>query len=363
VNAEVALGRPLANRILVLDGLRGIAVLLVIFAHARQTIGFPILPFSAASVFAGNLGSIGVDIFFVLSGFLITNLLCRERALSSHISIRQFYLRRVLRIMPAYVVFLSTIWMLTELHLASVSRRDWIAALTYTMNFRDRPSWIVGHLWSLSIEEHYYLIWPIVFSLLSPRRAVAILALVLVTCPAIRWGILIWKPSLSAMTDLWTFTRLDCIAAGCLAALLIQREASMPFLRRLCRLWTGALAIVVIAVILSSLSGKFAVGVAPSLIAICLGVLILVSIQSSGTLLENRYLRFIGTVSYSLYLWQQVFLNPHEDHLWTRFPGNLLLAVTAALGSYFIVERTFFRLKNALEVRRISLRAPTLKVA
>lgn len=331
------------GRIPALDGLRAIAVLLVLFSHVYLTRGFPLgrLPH-----LVDRLGNLGVDVFFVLSGFLITTLLCRERERSQRISLRAFYLRRVLRIVPAYLVFLLFVGGLAVAGRAEISRGDWLAAGTYTMNFRAHPAWEVGHIWSLSIEEHFYLLWPPLFALLPRRAAILGLSVVLLLEPLLRIALVVLAPARAMEIELWTFTRLDPIAAGCLLALVSRSVAGFAGLNRAARLWPVAATVLAVAIGGSLLSGKFDVGVAPTLIAVAVALLIWAAIRQEPRWLETRAVVAIGLGSYSLYLWQEVFLNPRRFDWWNRFPQNVALVAVFAALSYRMIEQPFIRIKQ-----------------
>lgn len=341
-----------AGRIPALDGLRGLAVALVLLAHASQTKGFPALDLLLA---LGRIGPVGVDVFFVLSGFLITTLLCRERERCGHIRLSSFYLRRTLRIAPAYVCLLLCVGVLQREGLAHVPVPDWRAALTYTMNFRPHPAWELGHAWSLSIEEHFYLLWPLAYMLTSRRGALYTLLIVLALEPILRWTVLLRYPDWSAMTDLWTMTRLDAIAAGCLLALLAREAPGRQGLDRLARQWPVTLGLLVLSLALAQRSGKFAVGISPSVTAITLAALVWAAARRAPRWLEHPALSAVGIGSYSLYLWQQIFLNPHGTVWWTVFPINLFFAVLAAWSSYRMIELPFIQLKDRLGRRHARL--------
>lgn len=332
-----------SGRIPALDGLRALAVGLVLFSHANATHGFPAHDFGRA---AARLGTMGVDVFFVLSGFLITSLLCRERARTQRISLRAFYLRRVLRIVPAYVCFVLFVATLAAFARANIATWDWIAAGTYTMNFRAQPAWELGHIWSLSIEEHFYLLWPPLFAYLPPRWAGRGVLGVLLMEPVVRWAILLVSPAHAAVTELWTFTRLDSIAAGCLLALLSRSAAGFRVLDHVARYWPVALAALVFGLAGSVLSGKFDVGIGPTVIAVALAVLVWAAVRREPRALEARLLVAIGVGSYSLYLWQEIFLNPRRTEWWSSFPQNLLLTAACATISYRCIERPFIQLKS-----------------
>ena len=153
-----------------LDGLRALSIAAVVLAHASLT-------WSGTTDHAhplARLGSIGVDLFFVISGFLITWLLLREQRRNAVISLRAFYIRRAWRILPPYLVFLASLFAFSSIGLIQITSRDWGGALTYTVNFLPGTSWPFGHLWSLSVEEHFYLFWPLLLIVLGPGRAVAL---------------------------------------------------------------------------------------------------------------------------------------------------------------------------------------------
>lgn len=334
-----------------LDGLRAIAVALVLLAHAHRTDGFP-----ASSVLAsiGGIGAIGVDVFFVISGFLITTLMLREKAATGIVHIGGFYWRRVLRILPAYVVLLAVVAAMQWLGYASLQTRDWVGALTYTVNFLRHPAWEVGHAWSLSIEEHFYLLWPLLMTLPIAGLGWRVCLGCLVICPLLRWGVLLLWPDYTQMAELWTFTRLDSIACGALLSFVAWDEIAAGRLDRMVNsrlVAAAAFGTLCLSLATSGFSAKFAVGIAYSVNALCIAVLLWIAVRNPesaiGKVLNWRPLAFVGVISYSLYLWQQIFLQ-HDREGWAfRFPQNLVLAVAAAVTSYYVIERPFLALKDA----------------
>src|SRR5580692_8626360 len=146
----------LQRRIASLDGLRAVSILLVLTSHSilgTHSFAFRLLFLHA---------DLGVRVFFIISGFLITTLLLNERAESGGISLRLFYIRRTLRILPAFYLFVGTVAILNALGVIAVPPGNWVYVLTYTLNFDPHPPWVLGHLWSLSVEEQFYLLWPLV---------------------------------------------------------------------------------------------------------------------------------------------------------------------------------------------------------
>src|SRR5262249_41266372 len=198
------------GRIPSLDGLRAVAILLVIFAHS-SFYGDDLL---ALRMLRGRSGFLGVQIFFVLSGFLITTLMLREVHRTGRLHLGYFYLRRALRIVPVYAVYLAFVGLLQIAGTVNIRAIDWLTASTWTVNLIPRSlPWTMSHFWSLCVEEHFYLLWPLLMALLplsACRRAVPIC---LVGVLAVRWLALVAFPG--AAVDLLTITRIDDIAFGC----------------------------------------------------------------------------------------------------------------------------------------------------
>ena len=194
-NAPAALPAWLSRgRIPSLDGVRAIAILLVLYAHAD-------IPGHSAFMLAaikGRCGFLGVQLFFVLSGFLITALMLRERERTGGVSRAGFYMRRALRILPAYIAYLAVVAIMPPMADHRLTRSDWLSALTYTVNFHPLPlPMAISHAWSLSVEEHFYLLWPLVLAAGSLQSAAS-----LVWCrhegPSVR-AIVAWRwPPLSS---------------------------------------------------------------------------------------------------------------------------------------------------------------------
>src|SRR5579863_595725 len=139
-----------------LDGWRAVAIAMVLFCHARLPHGF-LAPFSM-------YGALGVDLFFAISGFIITYRLLDEHRLTGTISLRAFYTRRAFRILPAALAFLACISVLgLAWHVIPLDKSQIAASLFFFRNYYSSPvaqSWYTGHFWSLSVEEHFYLLWP-----------------------------------------------------------------------------------------------------------------------------------------------------------------------------------------------------------
>jgi peptidoglycan/LPS O-acetylase OafA/YrhL len=347
--------RPLwldRGRIPCLDGLRAASIALVLVEHSALTAGYHHRG-TVVSALVGHLGGIGVDVFFAISGFLITLLVVRELQQTHTLSLKGFYARRFLRLMPAAIVFLLTVLAFQWVGRVRMGGSNWLHVLTYTVNFDPKPVWETGHLWSLSIEEQFYLLWPLALLLLGPRRAGVAAAGVLVGAPVLRLVMLRLHPHDMGRFETWTPLRVDCIAAGCLLALV----AGNPRFRQRTHTSGQVAAAILAAVVVTVFAGAaiatrvaaYEVVLEGSVRAAAIAALIWVSINHNqsawGRLLETRPFVLAGTLSYSLYLWQQLFLGPHRSVTSMRVPLALVCAVAAAGASYVLVERPFLRLK------------------
>jgi peptidoglycan/LPS O-acetylase OafA/YrhL len=331
------------ERIPSLDGLRAVAILLVVVYHFANTQKAPLWHGRTWTM----IGGAGVDVFFAISGFLITTLLLRERGRTGSVSLRGFYARRCVRILPALFAYLAVMALFDRLGWIQVPLRDWVAALTYTVNFVPGVSLPLAHIWSLSVEEHFYLIWPILFIVAGARQSAWIAGACLLLEPVIRHLSFRFAAGYIDI-DFATFTRLDAIAGGCLLAQLAESSRA----RRLLRLVEAkpllsvaiALAVVVCSIVVLSRSGKYTITLKPTVHALAICVVLWSAVRCPNTvvgrLLNFAPLAWIGRLSYSLYLWQEVFLDRTNGGRWMcQFPQNLILAFGAAIASYYLIEQ------------------------
>jgi peptidoglycan/LPS O-acetylase OafA/YrhL len=344
------------GRIPSLDGLRALAILLVLFSHAH----FPLDGWMPVAAVKGRGGFLGVQLFFVLSGFLITTLMLREIDRTGRLSLRAFYLRRALRILPAYVCYLAVLALLQWGGALRLRGLDWLAAATYTVNFLPSYPESISHVWSLSVEEHFYLLWPPLVAACTAvtcrRLAVGCMAVAL----AARWGFLLFSPGRNAI-DLWTFTRLDDIAAGCLLAYLARDpgwrgrlDAAVATPARLAALLMVFLAAqlcfsrVVGARLFAPTPLALALGLANDVNVLTIALLMWAALRrpggSCGRLLNHPAAALVGAMSYSLYLWHALFFTPSSPLSW--FPANLVGTFAAAAVSYYLIERPFLAIKD-----------------
>ena len=196
-----------------LDGLRAVAVALVLLGHLSGTHGFV-----SINLGIGDYAHLGVVVFFVISGFLITRLLLSEQTKKGSVSLKLFYLRRSLRLFPAAYAFIASVSLLWLAGIVHLEARDLWHAVTYTVNYLPGRSWYLGHLWSLSVEEQFYLLWPCTFVMLGPRRASWVVGGVILFGPVARIGARVFLIG-TPYRDLEMFPMVaDSLAVGCLWA-------------------------------------------------------------------------------------------------------------------------------------------------
>jgi peptidoglycan/LPS O-acetylase OafA/YrhL len=335
-----------------LNGMRAAAVGLVLLSH----FGDPYAPPGMARL-VSPLGWLGVDLFFVISGFLITTLLLRERDRAGRVSLRAFYARRALRLLPAYYAYLLAVGLVWP---GRLTDRDWVGVLTYTQNFTPGlGSWPVSHFWSLSLEEHFYLVWPAALVGLGPLGARRLAAAVVVASPALRAAALQYlasDPTTGHPAAFLTWCRADTLAAGCLLAFAARSANGRRLLARLERrpVTHAALALAVVVGAWAALPA-FPPPARPfyfTVLAAGLTALVWLAVarpsSRAGRVLNARPVTRVGLLSYSLYVWQQPFSDPRGQAWWQGVPVGLGLAVGCAVLSRYLVERPFLRAKDRL---------------
>lgn len=336
-----------------LDGLRALSIGLVLLAHAQGTVGFP----SGLAVLLhslGDVGHLGVRVFFVISGFLITTLLLSEKARTGQVSLRAFYLRRFFRIFPVFYVYIIVIACLAVAHIVSLRGGDLLHAFTYTMNYHADRSWWLGHAWSLSVEEQFYIIWPAVIAFANRKWALRVTVTVILLSPFTKFLTYHLLPSMREGMGESFHTLADIIAVGCLLALVREQLGENPLYLRLLRSKV-MLALPIIILVTTRLlpHARFSWFLGEPLLNVCIALSIDWCIRNRngrlGKLLNAPPMVALGVLSYSLYLWQQPFLNPSYRSWLTAFPFNLVPALGLAVCSYLFIERPSLALRRILE--------------
>lgn len=339
-----------------LDGLRGVSILLVLYYHFKQSLWLP-------------GGFLGVDIFFGLSGFLITSLLVAEWAQTGRISLRQFYARRALRLLPALFVLLGVLCAgaalflsarrAAEVYLGSLLTLFYVTnwALAFNLVLSLGPFNIT---WSLAIEEQFYLLWPpLLVAMLrlgwSRRRVLTVLTAAALFVPVYR--ALLWRHGVAhGRLYYGSDTRADALLWGCVAGLLVSWNLIAR--GRAAEFWLRAaawLALLLLAVFMNLfgaatpfmyLGGFALVEVAVAVLLLALSV---APPRPMLAALRCAPLVWTGRISYGLYLWHwpvnwYAYLLPGSRG--TRAVLGVALSFVAATVSFYLVERPFLRLKR-----------------
>jgi peptidoglycan/LPS O-acetylase OafA/YrhL len=337
-----------SKRIPSLDGLRAISIAFVLLAHLTGTRNFP-----AALGGARYLGNLGVRVFFVISGFLITSLLLKEQAATGTVSLRKFYARRTLRIFPVYYCFLLLVFALSATHMITLMRHDLLCAFTYTMNNHYERSWYVGHLWSLSVEEQFYLLWPATLFLAGLKRAFKVVVAVLFIAPLCRIVILLFLPQHFEGVGTIFPAMMDSIAIGCLLARGYEWLGTKPAYVNFLKSPVFLIVPLAAAVLTIPISTKGSALLGDSLLNLCIVLIIDRFVRFPGgpfgRMLNTAPFVVVGVLSYSLYLWQQLFLNRASSLTINSFPLNIVLCAVAAVLSYSLIEQPFLKLKTRFE--------------
>jgi peptidoglycan/LPS O-acetylase OafA/YrhL len=340
-----------------LDGMRAISILLVIVAHTSQNYARWInIPVGSYLLFA----HLGVSVFFVISGFLITSLLLKELDATGTIAIKRFYVRRAFRIFPPFYFYLAIILVLALVGLFPTPLRAFFFAATYTSDYYLGPgsgSGSLQHLWSLSVEEQFYLLWPAALLLLGKRRAIYLAWFLILVSPLSRTiTYLVLAPPHRAMAGRMFHSSIDTIMFGCLLALLWDNDRFIRLQRTWMGAWAMAGAVLFLLVIDPLLQFRFyggftlLVGMTLEGVSICVVTLYVVKQPRTvpGRILNTPILRHIGVISYSLYLWQSIIIAEAGQFF--------LLALAAILAcaefSYWVIERPSLRLRARFEARR-----------
>jgi peptidoglycan/LPS O-acetylase OafA/YrhL len=377
--------RPsLGGHLLTLDGVRGLAIVLVL-AHNLNILTGPQTPAGTAVSRLDDLGWVGVQLFFVLSGFLITGILMDTRESDNYY--RAFLGRRVLRIFPLYYATLLVAFVVLPLVGAPHPPPDGQLFLwTYTSNWAapagyDNPEF--PHFWSLAVEEQFYLLWPFVVRALTPRRLLALCLGLAVAAFAVRVGLRLGGAG-PQPAYMWTITRMDALALGAAVAVVLRMPRASAWALRWDR-GSGwiALAIGLAGFIITRGDPRTTVlsqTIGYSILAVTFSVFVFAAVTADARRRGPLYhalawspLRVLGTYSYGIY----VFHVPiHRAiglpllHRWVPegtpigskigilyFVIASLVSLGAAVISYHLFEQRFLALKRYFTPSRAKLSA------
>jgi peptidoglycan/LPS O-acetylase OafA/YrhL len=346
----------LVARVPSLDGARAVSALLVIVAHLRIVGWVPFLgpldeqdPFTYGKYF--DFGNLGVRVFFVISGFLITSLLLAEQESTARISLPRFYLRRAVRIFPAYWAYIAGIAVLIYIGRNDALWTDIFQALAYLTDYAT-PAGALTATWSLSVEEQFYLVWPVLMILLGVTKAYRACLVVLLAAPVFR---VFSDAGMWPTSSKFSFeASSDALAVGCLLALLRGHLWALRPYRQLVGSGFSWLIPLVALVLMSGLF-PFSVRDLAGIPILNIGVAILLDrymrfpATTVGGLLNLAPVAWLGKISYSLYLWQQLIA-------FSRWPilVKIPLMIAFAVASFYLIERPLLSLRSRLRTRRVT---------
>lgn len=353
------------DRVPTLDGWRAVAVLIVIWGHLMP--GFYATEAGYYRDSLSRFGGFGVDIFFGISGLIITKLLLDEHRRYGNLSFAGFYVRRAFRILPPCFAYLIVVAIVLGLH----GRLEVFSSIFFFRNYIPDPDGTIAtkHLWSLAVEEHFYLFWPLLLSAIlaargNPSRRANIVAWIAIGCGL--WRVADaqnhisekWLPLVP--THFRTDLRLDALLWGCTAAFLLHDDATREKLRALFRPWKFYAAVIIALACIALYSQLTSLWLA-ILIPMALAGTVLHPEWMISRALDHPAVRFVGRISYSLYLWQQMFLISGWEgpRGFQKFPWNLALAMCCAVASYFLLEKPCMAYGRKLSAR-IRERAPSI---
>lgn len=352
----------MTNKILGFDGIRGLAVLSVVLTHLHIFKRIQDKGLLSTKIVQSIDGSAGVQAFFILSGFLITYLLIKESSKNGHISIVNFYIRRTLRIFPLYFFILLLI---TIIHIFGDQVTNWKSisfATLYSYNFIPKPwySGVLGHTWSLAVEEHFYFIWPFVY--ISAGFKSRKLLLILIGFSTISFLLNMYLNQqewikTNFFIGRWSFIAGFNIAFGCIFSILIFGSYKTSVVKK----YLSNFIVLCIGIILW-FSSLWLPDVISYIVKYTRGLGLAITISwiylNQGSFitrtLEFRPLKYIGMISYGIYMYQGFFLSTGPYRATTQsWPPNqyigLLLLIIVAPISYHFFEKPITNMKSKLQ--------------
>lgn len=333
-----------SGRIPGLDALRAIAIVMVLACHLSSTVTWQAGSWLRTWVEAGIEG---VTVFFFLSGYLITRLLLNEERVQGRFSLPEFYLRRAVRILPASIAFLVCLGIIAIIVKWPISTAELLSCVFFARNFTDGSDH-TGHYWTLASEEQFYLFWPILLRLTPHRFRIPVIAVLASGPLVVRLGLsLVGDPG---WFNWWRMFRANALLFGALLALIKDRRTILlPWpawiLGVSSALFMGALSVPPGSPGLFRLCAYFAELLA---IAMVLSVVVEGQCPRMQAMMSAKPIVYLGHLSYSLYLWQQLFCLRITGAAHEQMPWNVVWALSAAVLSYHAIEQPFLRRRGRI---------------
>jgi len=348
------------NRIQELDGLRAVAVLAVVVNHVYEFSGSVRQGPDLLSRILTVPGGMGVHVFFVISGFIITTLLLKEKERTGRVSLFAFYIRRVFRIVPPFAAFLLSLLALGQSNLIRVNPHDIVYSALFLGNTAliDPNAWFVRHTWSLSVEEQFYAIFPPVLCFIAAFRTrfyavflAAAYGLSLLSLKLAHELSIHAAPAWISLAGLYDFRY---IIVGVLMALF--GGAVLPHLANRSRWWAVLLVVAVFALQATPIPWPAVSVLCAAIEPFLCGLLVMWFMQNPARCAPLRWawVQWLGACSYSIYLWQQLFTGGPENYpglAIAQSPLAVLAILPCAAISYYVIERPAIALGHRLSQR------------
>ncbi len=358
-----------------LNGLRFIAAFLVIIHHIEQLKAiFKIENYAGVIPFIGVIGKLGVVLFFVLSGFLITYLLLAEEHSFKRISIKNFYIRRILRIWPLYfLIIVLAFFVLPYIDLFTlpgygkevVYSNLWLKLFLYAIFFPNLVLSLLGvvpyasHTWSIGTEEQFYLVWPIILGYVKKHRILLMFAIIIIYS-GIRFFLATsyadFIPYKNVIREFWHSFPIDCMAIGGFYSILLFQKSK--FLKYVLRNDLFYFSICLVTVFM--IKGIYVPYIHYEFYSVFFGIIIL-NFSANNRMkisLENKIFNYLGNISYGLYMYHPIAIilaiaigtSIDFNTNWFLYPLSLILTIIMAGLSYKYFESFFLKFKKRFSI-------------
>jgi peptidoglycan/LPS O-acetylase OafA/YrhL len=338
-----------------LDGLRAVSIMFVIFSHIIYQTQFDL---------DTNFGAIGVEIFFVISGFLITTLLLKEQVLNGKIGLKKFYIRRALRILPVVFLFLSVLFLLNIIFDLKIRAISFVASFLFMRNLPipNASDWYTGHFWSLGVEEQFYLFFPFLLTRFSVGKYKKLILAIIILIPVLSY-LFYYKVGVFYTNRIIHITSMffvDLLGAGTVLILIGSYLSILMFTKSK---WLSfvlnsnsrylSLLLFVVAVFIRIPYFLYLPYISDVIFAFLIGIVILLNLKENSYMakfLNLKLISQIGILSYSLYIWQQIFTHHIPWAGKFEFADSLIfnlgLLIIVGFLSYNFFEKKFLKLKG-----------------
>lgn len=338
------------------NALRAFSVTLVVITHLDLSDWIPNTDFVMTRVWPMIAGGFGVQIFFVLSGFLISSILLNEQKSKGSINFKNFFARRFIRLLPPLLVFFILIAIANFNGYLMNAKESILYAVFYMYNFvpREFYSYEMGHFWSLGVEEQFYLLWPFVLSFIKkPKFQLIFIGILILVCCFVVMSLNSWEINKNYFIGRWFIPASCPILVGCFGAIVNHYYTEQL------KKWLSHTFLVVVVILGTYSFSLYAplklvpTGIFVQSISVITLLLLIFHSQEKKwvNILEFKPLSYIGIISYGIYVYQGFFLRTGGgSELWfQQLPQNIILTLVVAVVSYELIEKPILKLKRRFQ--------------